>query len=141
MDLKYLTEEILPRRAQEIRHSKNLGTAQPIYVVLSLTEHCCEGHSEMISHTTNNCNKVPKYGNIDMGEEPELRELKGTSEGMKEPEKVTVFWTDQVVAFFLTSEDAHDYKEYQSHNMTEPYVYVFHSGYRNYQMDKLLKGK
>ena len=57
---------------------------------------------------------------------------------MKEPEEVTMFYTDRIIAFFLTSQAAHDYLQYQSHNMNDPYVYVFYSGYANRQMDKLL---
>ena len=142
MNINYLINEILPVRKQEIEEGKNLGTSQPIYVVLSLMEHVCEGHTDYLSHMTNNKGKERVYGYIDMGiEEPECREFKESDKGMENAEAVTLFWTDDVKAFFLTSEAAHAYLKYQSHNMKEPYVYVYHSGYSNYQMDRLLKGE
>jgi hypothetical protein len=72
----------------------------------------------------------------------EDREIKETNEGMKRPEAVTEFYTDQPAAFFLTSRAAHEYLQYQRHNLSQDaYVYVFHSGYGNREMDNLLMNK
>lgn len=58
---------------------------------------------------------------------------------MEYPLEVTRFYTDRIIAFFITSEAAHDYLKYQSHNLSDAYVYVFYSGYGNKQMDALLR--
>ena len=68
----------------------------------------------------------------------EKRKFHKTNKRMKEPEEVTRFYIDRIIAFFLTSEAAHDYLKYQKHNLSDAYVYVFYSGYANQQMDKLL---
>lgn len=46
MDIEYLKKEILPVREEEIKQGKNFATAQPIYVVFSLVENYCGGHSD-----------------------------------------------------------------------------------------------
>ncbi len=139
MNLEYLKNEIIPIREREIKEGKNLATAYPIYVVLSLRENACEGHSEFINSSTNRKGKEPKFGYIDMGiEEAEDRKFKKKKKKMSDPVAVTLFWTDSFEGFFFTSEAAYEYKKYQAHNMKDPYVYVFTSGYRNLQMNKLL---
>lgn len=137
MDINYLQNEIIPKREQEIKEGKNLSTRQPIYIVLDLIENFVQGHSEY-SLNTNYKNKRPEFGYIDLSLESELREFKNEPIGMELHEEITRFYTDRFVAFFLTSEGAHNYKEYQKHNLSDPYVYVFYAGYRNYQMNKLL---
>jgi hypothetical protein len=137
MNLNYLQSEILPKREQEIKEGKNLSTKQPIYVVLDLQENFCSGHSEYKS-STNYKGKEWEEGYIDIGLDFEERKFCESDEKMEKPEKITKFYTDRIVAFFLTSEAAHYYLEYQSHNLRDAYAYVFYSGYRNIQMDNLL---
>ena len=99
-----------------------------MYVVYSLIEQACSGHSE-ISITVNLKGKPCEFGFIDAAlEEPEF---KATDEGMKEPEEITRFWKDRFTAFFFTRKGAEDYIEYQRHNLTNPYIYVHSSGYAN----------
>lgn len=138
MNIEYLTKEILPTREKEITEGKNLGTRQPIYVVLDLVDHYCEGHTDYLGHATNEKGMDKQFGYIDTSLDTESREFSVSKHGMTKPEAVTKFFTDRFVAFFLTSEAAHDYLISQSHNLKAGYVYVFYSGYRNYQMDKLL---
>jgi len=141
MNIEYMTKEILPVREQEIKDGKNLGTRQPIYIVLDLVSHYCEGHTDYLGHTTNEQGKYKEFGYIDLDLDTESREFIRVGEpieGMVRPEKVTKFYVDKFVAFFLTSEAAHDYLQFQKHNNPFGYVYVFYSGYRNHQMDMLL---
>lgn len=138
MDIDYLTNEIIPRRAKEINEGKNLATAQPIYIVYSLEEKAIEGHSEFLGSSTNYKGKSPMHGYIDTDvDEPYFNPSKI---GMKDPLEVTIFWIDRYVAVFLTSSSAYDYLSYQSHNITDGYVYVHYSGYGNREMDMLLSG-
>ena len=137
MDLNYLQNEIIPKREQEIKDGKNVMTRQPIYIVLDLQENFCSGHS-IYESSTNYKGRKWENGYIDISLDGEEREFCETDEGMKETEEVTKFYTERIVAFFLTSEAAHDYLEYQSHNLIDAYVYVFYSGYANRQMGKLL---
>ncbi len=139
MDINYLQTEILPIRAKEIEEGKNLGTRQPIYVVLDLQYNVCSGFNQYYSNTTNYKGVQPKFGYIDSAIEPELRKFRISGDGMMKPEKVTLFYIDRIIAFFLTSEAAHAYLQHQAHNLKNPYVYVFYSGYGNFQMDKLLR--
>ena len=142
MDIKYLQNEIIPKREEEIKNGENLATAQPIYVVMDRIEKVAFGHVEISSNTTLS-EKEPEQGYVDMDPaiETEDREFNEDDTEMLIPALITRFWIDRPKAFFLTSKAAHEYKKYQNHNLTDPYVYVFHSGYRNYQMDLLLKGK
>ena len=140
MNLNYLTQEILPQREKEIKEGKNLATRQPIYVVLDLQENICSGHSDY-TNSTNYKGKGWEFGYIDNTLEGEEREFKNTDKGMKKPEAVTRFFTDRITAFFLTSKGANDYLEYQFHNLTNGYVYVFYSGYANKEMDILLNNQ
>ena len=141
MDLNFLIDEILPQRKKEIEEGISLCTSQPIYVVLDLQENICSGHNEY-SHLTNNKEKEQEHGYlwIDLNND-ENREFRLTDEGDGIFEEVTRFWTDRFVAFFLTSKSAHDYLKYQSHNLTDAYVYVFNCGYKNSEMYLLLKGE
>lgn len=135
MNYEYLKEQQAIRE-QEIKDGDNLATFPPVYVVLSLVEHFCSGHDDFISSATNHKDKSPEYGYIDMGEVDE-REFMPTNEEMKKPREVTKFYTDRPIAFFITSKSAHAYTKYQAHNMNEPYVYVFSTGYANHQMEKI----
>jgi hypothetical protein len=137
MNIKFL-RKLLTTRKQEIEEGKNLATRQPIYVVLDLQENITSKHSEY-SPSTNYKGKGWTHGYMDTfldGEEITFEESK---KGMKEPVKVTRFYTDRVVSFFITSKGAHEYLKYQSHNLKMPYVYVFYSGYGNREMDQLLQ--
>lgn len=138
MDLDYLQNEIIPEREREIKDGKNLATKQPIYVVLDLEENFCSGHSVYESPTNYRLERW-ETGYIDISLVGEEQEFCETDEGMEIPEEVTKFFTDRIVAFFLTSKAAHDYLKYQSHNLFDAYVYVFYSGKSNHQMDKLLR--
>lgn len=137
MDLNYLQNEIIPKREQEIKDGKNLATRQPIYVVLDLQVNIIEGHSNY-TPSTNYKGLGWEFGYADNALDSEDMEFKESSEGMKKPKEFSRFYTDRIIAFFLTSEAAHDYLKYQSHNLSDAYVYVFYSGYANHQMDKLL---
>jgi hypothetical protein len=141
MNLNFLVESILPQRKKEFAEEKNLSTRHPMYVVLDLADHYCEGHSDFISHSTNYAGKDKEWGYIDMNKDAEDREFNLYPDGMTYPVKVTQFFTDRVIAFFLTSQSAHDYLQYQKHNLSDPYVYVFHTGYRNWEMDNLFENE
>ena len=140
MEIKYLTETILPQRKHEIDMGHNLGTMQPIYVVLDLEERYVSGHP-LYDLTTNRKGQDSEYGYIDLNEDSEARVFKKSPNRMIKPEEITRFYTDRIVAFFLTSKAAHSYLQYQMHNLQNGYVYVFHSGYRNAEMDNLLNGE
>lgn len=135
MNLDYLQNELLPLREVEIIEGQNACTRNPIYVVLDLRECYVSGHSDISPIT--NCKGINiEYGYVDDNEQDDA-EFKITDEEMVSPREVSRFFVDEVVAFFLTSKGAHDYMGYQSHNLRNPYVYVFSTGYRNYEMDKL----
>lgn len=138
MDLEYLKKEILPQRALEFESGDNLGTSQPIYVVLESIAAIASGHSDY-SPLTDMQGSPIEHGYVDASLDPENREFKLESEGMAEPEEITRFRVDRPAAFFLTHKAAREYIQYQSHNLTEPYVYVFNAGYRNIQMENLLR--
>ena len=140
MNLEYLTNVIIPQRKLEIEKGDNLATAQPIYVVLDLCECICSGHSEY-SPATNLKGIDKEHGYIDESLDSDLIEFKTSKKGMKAKRKVTRFFIDRVIAFFLTSEAAHDYLSYQCHNLTDAYVYVFSTGYDNRQMNQLFSNK
>lgn len=140
MDLDYLQNTLLPKRESEIKEGKNLCTRQPIYVVLDLQENYVSGHSDY-SNSTNYKGKSFEFGYVDNALDAEDKIFKKSEKRMKQPIEITRFWTDRIISFFLTSEGAHDYLEYQKHNLKDPYVYVFYSGYGNREMDSLLCGK
>ncbi|MEL6661234.1 MAG: hypothetical protein AAFR36_32610 [Bacteroidota bacterium] len=121
-------QPILQQRAEEIASGKNAATRNPIYVVYSLCDMYCSGHTE-ISILSNLKGRDSETGYLDREfEEPEF-EL--TDEDMKEPMEVTRFWIDRFAAFFFTRKGAEDYMEYQRHNLTNPYIYVHSPGYAN----------
>lgn len=137
MNINYLQNTLIPRREAEIKDGKNLCTSYPIYVVLDLQENIVSGHSEY-SPSTNYKGKALEFGYVDMDLDCECREFMPTDNNMSSPEEITRFWTDRIVAFFLTSEGAHDYLRYQSHNLSSnAYVYVFNAGYGNREMFSL----
>ncbi len=137
MNLNYLINSILPQRLKEIEEGKNRGTANPIYVVMNISIGICLGWNEY-TMTTNIAGIEPKNGYVDMAKDDEDRKFKLSDKGMKNPEQVTKYYIDRPVAFFLTSKAAHEYLEYQSHNLhKKAYVYVFHAGYKNVEMENL----
>lgn len=140
MNIDYLVNDILPKRKNEIELGLNLSIRNPIYVVLELQENICSGHSEY-SSSTNYKGIDFESGYMDIGIDPEYATFTDTDDGMIDPIEITRFYTDRIVAFFLTSESAHDYLSYQKHNLTNAYVYVFYSGYGNKQMDALFDNK
>lgn len=141
MNIEYLQKEILPQRSKEFQEGKNLGTARPIYVVLDLREQIMSGHSEF-SPSTNLKGIQCMFGYYDESLDCEDREFKKSDKNMKSPIAITRFYTDNIVAFFLTSKAAHKYLKYQSHNLSKrAYVYVFNAGYANYEMENLLTDK
>jgi len=140
MNLDFLTRELLPRREQEIKDGKNLATRQPIYVVLDLQENYISGHSDY-TPSTNYKGKDWEFGYIDNDIDSEGQEFKTSDAEMIKPFEVSRFFTDRIIAFFLTSCGAHDYLKYQSHNLNNAYVYVFYSGYGNKEMDSLLNNE
>jgi hypothetical protein len=141
MDINYLVNEVLPQRKKEIEEGKNASTRQPVYVVLDLDMQVCSGHNDF-SITSNLKEKEQEFGYIDNSLDCECREFKESPRSMRQPQEVTRFWTDRFIAFFFTSKAAHEYLEYQSHNLSsEAYVYVAYSGYRNLEMDNLLKNE
>jgi 3',5'-cyclic AMP phosphodiesterase CpdA len=137
MDLNYLQNEIIPKREKEIKEGKNLATRQPIYVVLDLQENIIDGHIHY-SPSVNYKGKDWEHGYADRALDSEDMVFNKCPNGMENPKEFTRFYTDRIIAFFFTSEAAQDYLNYQSHNLSDAYVYVFYSGYANYQMDKLL---
>lgn len=140
MNLEYLVNQVLPQRAREIEEGKNLATRNPIYVVLDLVEKFCTGHTDY-ELTTNLKGIHMEFGYIDQDLESESQEFLTKPDGMEDPCEVTRFYTDRIVAFFLTSEAAHEYIKKQSHNLGQSYVYVFYAGYGNHQMDMLFETK
>lgn len=136
MNIEYLTKELLPQRAKEFETGANLGSAQPIYVVLDLTEKIISGHTDYL-HSTNLKGIEHEWGFFDESLDSEDIQFKTSSKRMKQPVEVTRFYIDTFVAFFLTSKGAHEYLQYQKHNLNKGYVYVFNAGYRNIEMDKL----
>jgi hypothetical protein len=140
MNLNYLIDTIIPQREKEIEEGKNAGTRQPIYVVLDLQEHAISGHTDY-SLITNHKGKRLEHGYIDLELDSESREFNIGFKRMLNPEKVTRFWTDKIIAFFLTRKAAEEYMEYQRHNLRDAYIYTFYSGYRNLEMDSLLNDK
>jgi hypothetical protein len=141
MNIEYLKKEIIPQRKKEIEEGKNAATAKPIYVVLDLIENCVSGHSEYTVST--NYKEIPmQHGYIDVALDSDEREFCTEDIKMQSPEKLTRFYTDRIVAFFLTSKAAHEYLHYQKHNLSErAYVYVFYAGYRNIEMYNLLENE
>ena len=101
MNLEYLKNEIIPLREKEIEEGKNICTRQPIYVVLDLQENYVSGHS-YYSPSTNHKGLPFEFGYIDEHLEGELRTFKKSDKHMKKPSKITKFYTDRIVAFFLT---------------------------------------
>jgi len=137
MNLDYLTNVILPQREKELAECKNAGTLNPIYIVFDLQEQICSGHTEYALRTTISSKQEIQFGYIDTAVEPENRVFSKQPTG-KKPEPVTRFFTDVFVAFFLTHKAAHEYLQYQSHNLTDnAFVYVFSPGYRNVEMEML----
>lgn len=137
MNIKYLQEVIIPQRNSEIEAGLNAGTRQPIYVVMDLNEQICSGHNDY-SVTTNRKGLEQKFGYIDLAVECEDRVFKLSDKRMKEPDAVTRFYSDSLIAFFLTRKAAKEYMEYQSHNLSKhAYIYVFYTGYGNIEMDNL----
>lgn len=137
MNLKYLTENILPQREIEFENGDNLATANPIYVVFDLAANIIEGHTSMYC-STNNKGKECEYLYADYNDCHDEIEFFESTDGLKNPEPVTRFYTDRFVAFFLTRKAAKDYLSYQSHNMSnEAYIYVFSTGYGNIEMNNL----
>jgi hypothetical protein len=96
------------------------------------------GHSEY-SSSTNYKGLNHRYGYLDMYLDSEDQKFQISKKRMKQPVEVTHFFTDRIIAFFLTSKGANDYLQYQSHNLQNAYVYVFYSGYGNREMDKILQ--
>jgi hypothetical protein len=140
MDINYLVNTILPQREKEIIEGQNLATAEPIYVVLNLQENFIEGHVDFnFFLMTNYAHKEMEFGYIDDSLDSEHKEFKRETVNMQQPVEVTKLYTDRIVAFFLTSKAAHEYLQYQAHNLTNAYVYVFNCGYRNDEMKRLLR--
>lgn len=139
MDLEYLKNELLPQREKEIEEGKNGGTRNPIYVVMEEVENYIDGWVEEMFNVHNLKDRNPEYGYVDLELDSDDREFKTSSDDMKDPIKITKFYTDRYVAFFLTRKGAEDYLKYQKHNLRKPYIYTFGVGYRNDEMEKLFK--
>ncbi len=152
MNIKYLKRVLIPQREREVENGDNLATRDPIYVVYSLRDQYVSGHSDF-SPTTNLQGKHPESGYLyrkDPDDEPQfclnedgsdIDEYMEASEHEAEEdgfEEVTRLWVDRLEAIFLTSKAAYDFIGYQGHNLSNPYVYVHHAGYRNREMDMLL---
>lgn len=138
MDIEYLKEEIIPLRKKEIEVGQNMSTRQPIYVVLDLQENIMSGHSDY-SPSTNYKGLNQEFGYLDVSLDSEEQVFKTSKKKMHRYFEVTRFYTDRIIAFFFTSKGANDYLEYQKHNLTNAYVYVFYSGYGNREMDRILQ--
>lgn len=142
MDLNYLVNVVLPARKLEFIEGNHNSVRHPIHVVMDLTMHVTQEHSNYLKNYTNLKEKPIEFGYIDDGLDSENQEFKKDPYGMIDPLEITRFWTDTPVAFFLTNYAAHRYLEYQKHNLSpEAYVYTFDTGYRNDQMDQLFKNE
>jgi len=139
IDFAYLKER-WDLRQQEIRDEKNMGTADPVYLVMSLRECIAWAHVEGVDNT-NLKGKPSEYGYIDMALDGEDRSFELTDSGMEQPEPVTRYWLDQIKSFHLTWDGAERYMEYQSHNLHDPYIYVDNIGYANYELSRILHGR
>lgn len=139
MNLEFLKNEIAPQRASEIKDGKNLSTRNPIYLVIDIKEQYIGGHiDDDYSFQSKYSHLTPKYGYIDEESDWECREFCDSDIDMVAPVEVTEVYTEHPVAFFLTSKAAHEYCEYQKHNLNKPFVYVAHAGYSNHQMEQFL---
>lgn len=139
MNIDFLKNEIIPQRQLEIENGENAATRQPIYVVLDMQENYVSGHSDM-TPSTNYRGKQMEFGYIDRNLDSENCEFKKSDKRMKRPEAVTKFYTERIIAFFLTRKAAKEYLKYQKHNLSDGYIYIFYSGYANREMDELLNG-
>lgn len=141
MNIKYLKNVVIPQRELEIEQGKNACTRQPIYVVLDLKVHYCYGHVDILCNT--NLKDVEfEYGYVDWNLDSEDQKFCKSNKRMKEPQEITQFYTDKIIAFFLTCKAANEYMQYQKHNLSKnAYVYTFYSGYGNKEMDNLLDNK
>jgi len=139
MDLNYLKNEVLPQRKKEIEEGLNAATRQPIYVVLNLQTNIIEGHTDY-TPSVNYKGVDWQHGYADNALDSENMEFKESPIGMELPMEFTKFYTDRVVAFFLTRQGAEDYLKYQAHNLSDAYIYTFYSGYDNREMDAILCG-
>lgn len=137
MNIQYLQEVIIPQREKEIKEGRNAHTKQPIYVVMSVQENIVLNHVDI--DDCNYCGKQSKMGYYDLFLDSENREFSESDEGMKNAIPCTQYFTDKIVAFFLTRKAAEEYLEYQKHNLYESFIYVFYSGYKNREMDMLFK--
>ena len=137
MNIEYLKSVIIPQREKEIKEGKNLGTRNPIYVVLEAKEHFINDHDNEFSLPYSESGKYPEFGYVDMAVEPEDREFKLEQTNMTSPKPVTRFWTDQVTAFFLTRKAADEYLQYQAHNLNNAFVFVYYIGYGNVELETL----
>jgi hypothetical protein len=127
------------KRWEEIEAGKNLGTRYPLYVVYDVYYSYVYGN---ISSPHNNRGIEPLEVFLFDGEvfdtEDEIKEYCDENEidydiyGVKMCEKIT---NDKYVAAFLISEAAHNYIKRQSHNLSDPYVYVEYTGYANYEFE------
>lgn len=135
MNWKHL-KGLLNQRNTEIGEGLNLATFPPVYVVLSLVECVAFGHVE-ISSGTNRKGWDCEEGYFDR-DDTETGFHK-TADGLSSPEEVTRFWIDCPDAFFITRKGAEEYLKYQSHNLANAYLYVFHTGYANHEMNELFK--
>lgn len=153
MNIEFLNQRIAIRN-KEIDEGKNAGTRNPIYIVCTRNENFVEGFiqkariksehsghvgiefSPTFSEIDSNVEFV--HGYFDEGEDFESREFCESSEGMAKPIEVTKFESCMYRAFFLTSEAAHNYINYQAHNLNKPFVFVHYAGYRNWEFDNLM---
>lgn len=113
------------KRKEEYNNELNQGTDCPVYYVYDLVENYLEGDVEV--YVSNNRHKTSVYIDRDYVD-PDDEDI---SEGFRQ-NGYTIFYTDKLVAMFLTREDAIDYLKYQKHNMSEyAYYYIDTVGYGN----------
>ena len=161
-------QKILTARAQEISQGLSAYTACPIYVVYSIDTRAAARCDWDLSTSRKKTADTPGYlindpYGMDGAEfiseadyehdrfellTDEARDIisffKENNESVDEEypdayvEEAQEFYTDRLVAIFLTKEAASAYMEGQKHNIGDGFIYVENAGYRNFQLETLL---
>jgi len=126
-------------RNQEIEEGLNLGTRHPLYFVYSMRVEYLTGHCTDRSPTTNlrDWSHENLYVKKEWSEYPEFFEEIPSGENKSDYEKVIRIWIDDFKGLFFTHQAAQEYMKYQSHNLTNPYIYIHNAGYRNYEFETI----
>ena len=140
INVDYFRDVIVPQRLAEINRGENGGTRNPIYVMYNLDQVIVSGHDEFSGLHCNIADISSVHGYLDMSLEDEERVFCTDDDGMSDPRDVTMGYKERFVAIFLTRKGLEDYRCYQSHNLSKPFLYIHYAGYGNREMDSLLGG-